>query len=177
MLAADATPDLTIASIMIGGMLPGDLVLIERGADVKGREDHRAGIAWVVPRLKELKLKHRVAAVIIDPASPAGALLTEAERAFPDLVLPNGREVGQAFSQFISWVQERKLRHLGEENKDLRKAVAGAVCRDIGDGQRAWSRRHSPVDITTLCAGTLAAWGAYKFARRRNLSNTVVGPT
>jgi hypothetical protein len=176
-VAADATPDLAVASIVIGGILPGGRVLIERATDSKDRQDHRAGIAWVVPRLKELRRRHRVAAIIIDPSSPASALITEAEQAGLLLTLPAAREVGQAFGQFLGFVQEHKLVHLGAANPDLRRAVAIAVCRDIGDGQRAWSRRHSPGDISTLCAATYAAWGAYKFARPLDLTKTVVGPT
>lgn len=176
-VAADATPDLAVASIIISGFLPGGKVLIERATDAKGRQDHRAGIAWVVPRLKELRQRHRVAAIIIDPSSPAAALITEAEQAGLLLTVPAAREIGQAFGQFLGFVQERKLVHFGEDNPDLRRAVAIAVCRDIGDGQRAWSRRHSPGDISPLCAATLAAWGAYKFARPMDLTKTVVGPT
>lgn len=176
-VAADATPDLTVASIVISGILPDARVLIERATDGNGRQDHRAGIAWVVPRLKELRQRHRVAAIIIDPSSPAAALITEAEQAGLLLTVPAAREIGQAFGQFLGFVQERRLVHLGEANPDLRRAVAIAVCRDIGDGQRAWSRRHSPGDISTLCAATLAAWGAYKFARPLDLTKTVVGPT
>jgi hypothetical protein len=131
----------------------------------------------VVPRLKELKGRQRVAAVIIDPAGPAAALLTEAERAGLTVILPTSREIGQAFGQFLGWVQQRQLVHLGLENPDLRKGIADAVCRDIGDGQRAWSRRHSPGDIATTVAATLAGWGAYKYARPLDLAKTVVGPT
>jgi hypothetical protein len=176
-VAVDATNDLAAACIIVSGILPDGRILVERAVDPKGRQDHRAGIAWVVPRLKELKLRQRVAAVIIDPASPAGSLLVEAERAGLPLQLPASREIGQAFGQFLAWVAEKRLLHPGEENPDLRRAVAIAVCRDIGDGQRAWSRRHSPGDITPLCAATLAAWGAHKFARPLDLAKTVVGPT
>lgn len=174
-VAADVTPDLSIACIVIAGCIPGDRILVEIGIDPQDRRDHRAGIAWVVPRLKELRKRHRVAAVVIDPASPAGTLLVEMTRGSLEPVLPNGRETGQSFGQFLDWVRDRRLVHMGD--LDMRKAVAGAQSRDIGDGQRAWSRRHSPNDITPLCAATLAAWGAYKFARPRDLSKTVAGPT
>lgn len=157
--------------------MPDGRILVECGRDTRDREDHRAGIAWVVPRFKELRKRCRIAAVIIDPASPAGALLVEAERANIDIVTPTGREVGQAFGQFLGLVKERQLVHLGPQDPWLRKGVASAVCRDIGDGQRAWSRRHSPGDITRLWAATLAAWGAGKYARPLDLAKTVIGPT
>jgi hypothetical protein len=166
-IAADVTPDQSASCIVLAGILPDGRILVERPIakmpDGTMREDHRAGVSWVIPRLKDLAGKVRLAAMIIDPLSPAASLLVEAEKAGLEITTPNTRDVGQAFGQFYTLCSERKLVHMGQP--DMRAAVAGAVRREIGDGQYAWARKATTVDISPLCAATLAAWGAHKFGR------------
>lgn len=178
-IAADVTPDLSTAAVLIAGFIgSGDekKILVERGVAQTPSgpmPDHRAGLAWIVPRLKELKLAHRVAAMVIDPLSPAACLLTEAEKAGLDITTPTTRDIGQAFGFFLNGIADRKIVHMGKENPELRAAVAGAVRRDIGDGQYTWSRRLAVVDISPLCAATLAVWGAHKFGRGYDLRKSI----
>ena len=55
-----------------------------------------------------------------------------------------------------------------------RDAVKGAARRDIGDGLQAWARKNSAVDISPLCAVTLAVWAHNKYGKRSyNLLNSV----
>jgi phage terminase large subunit-like protein len=174
-IAADVTPDQSASAIVIAGLVPGGKILIERGVatmpDGEQREDHRAGTSWVVPRLKELASRHRIAAIVIDPLSPAAQLLVEAEKAGLDITTPTTRDVGQAFGQFYTLCADQQLIHGGQA--DMRSAVAGAQRREIGDGQYAWARKATAVDISPLCAATLAAWAANKFGRGYNVLNSV----
>jgi hypothetical protein len=176
-VAPDVTPDLQFASVVIAGVIPDGRILVERGV-ARGRtgdllEDHRAGTDWVIPRILELKSRHRIAAVVIDPMSPASILIPEAEKSGLDLTLTSTRDVAQAFGLFLEWVVQGKLVHLGHQNEDLRRAVAGAARREIGDGQFAWSRKSTTVDISPLCAATLAAWAAHKFGRGYDVLKSV----
>lgn len=176
-IAPDVTPDLQFSSVVIAGVLPDGRILVERGLgrSVTGEllEDHRAGTDWCVPRIAELKSRHRIAAIVIDPMSPASVLIPQAEKMGLDVTLPSTRDVAQAFGMFLKFVVEGKLVHLGHDNEDLRRAVAGAARREIGDGQFAWSRKSTKVDISPLCAATLAAWAADKFGRGYDVLKSV----
>lgn len=176
-IAPDVTPDLQFGSVVIAGIIPDGRILVERGI-ARSRtggllEDHRAGTDWMVPRILDLKSRHRVAAVVIDPMSPASILIPEAEKAGLELTLTSTRDVAQAFGLFLEWVAQKKLVHLGHQNEDLRRAVAGAARREVGDGQYAWSRKSTTVDISPLCAATLAAWAAHKFGRGYDVLHSV----
>lgn len=178
-IGIDCTPDLAFASVILAGVIDDGRILIERavGKSPTGQllEDHRAGTDWVIPRVKVLKAdrRYRVAAIMIDPMSPASVLIPEAEKAGLELTLTSTRDVGQACGLFLKWAVEGTLLHLGHANEDLRTAVAGAVKRDIGDGLWAWARKNTEIDISPLCGGTLAAWGAHKFGRGYNVLNSI----
>jgi len=180
-LAVDCTPDLSASCIMVAAVLDEERIIIDRGVAVVDEEekiDHRAGTEWVLPRLRELYQRHNVAAIIIDPVSPAAALLVDIEKEFPQkdkkhskLITPNMRDVAQAFGQFYTLCGDQNLVHFGQ--RDVRSAVAGAVRRDIGDGQFAWARKATNVDISPLTAATLAAWGANKYGRGYDLLKSI----
>jgi hypothetical protein len=174
-IAADVTPDQSAACIVLAGLIPDGRILVERPVKITPQgerwEDHRAGTSWVIPRMKELKSRVRVCAMVIDPLSPAAALLVEAEKAGLEITCPTMRDVGQAFGQFYTWCGEHKIVHLGQP--DISAAVAGAVRREIGDGQYAWARKATTIDITPLCAATLAAWAANKFGRGYDLLKSI----
>ena len=157
-VAADATPDQQSAAIGISGLRPDGRTVIEIPEG-----DHRGGMTWVVPRLAELKAKYRVCAFVIDPRSPAGSLIDEAEKAGLEIVKPTSVEVAQAFSQFLTKTGSQQIVHLGQEM--LRSALAGAESRVIGDGARAWARKSTATDISPLVAVTYAAWAVGKYGR------------
>jgi hypothetical protein len=203
-VAADVTPDQAAATLVVGSLVdvpwPADTggallgqqattrrTLVEIGQDLQGLQDHRAGTDWVIPRILELKARHdiRCAAVIIDKTSPAAVLLTAAENAGLTVTCPNAGEVAQACVQFYSAIAGQvpagtaavpaahPLAHLGQP--DLRKAVAGAARYDVGDGLFRWTRKATTVDISPLCAATLAAWGANKFGRPYDVLKSIAG--
>jgi phage terminase large subunit-like protein len=179
-VAADVTPDQSTGALAIAGIIdvpsPAGKIrrtLVEIGQDTGGRQDHRAGTDWMVPRLKELKSRHRVAAVIVDRQSPAAVLMTALEEAGIDVITPATGEVAQAFAQFYAGTAKGSLAHLGQP--DLRKAVAGGARREIGDGLYSWTRKATTVDISPLCAATLAAWGAGKYGRPYDVLKSIGG--
>lgn len=129
------------------------------------RDCHRPGdgTSWMIPRALELRAKYRPCAIIIDKNSPAACLVGEAERAGLEFVAPTTAEVGQAFGLFWVSVADRVFCHLGNLQPQLRDAVKGAARRDIGDGAHAWARKNTSVDISPLCAVTMACWGFQKY--------------
>jgi hypothetical protein len=114
--------------------------------------DRRPGTGWVVARAVDLVERHRVP-IIIDPASPAGALKSQLVEAGVDLVEIGVRDLVNACGMFEDAVMSRTLRHIGQ--RSLHEAIVGASRRRIGDSW-AWNRLSSQVDITPLVACTLA---------------------
>jgi hypothetical protein len=187
-IAVDVTPDQSAATVVVAGLLreyrevPDEktgkinkvrLCALEIGSDGTW-DDHRAGIEWVIPRLKEIKSRQRVAAIVIDPVGPGSELITAIEKdADLALVLETCqlRDVAQAHAQFLRSIEDRTIVHRGQP--DLRHAVAAAVQRDVGDGMHAWARRDTEQDISPLCAATMAVWAARKFGRGYNVLNSV----
>lgn len=141
-LAIDVSPGHTSASIVACG---GPLHVVE----------HRRSVGWVVDRLLEIRDEHKVLAIGLDPAGPAGSLIPELEKAGIEVVLLDGREQVQACEAFLASVLEHQLVH--RDQLALNTAVAGAGRRQVGDSWK-WSRRDSAVDITPLVAATVARW-------------------
>lgn len=158
-VTADVAPEGKSAAIAVAGMLPDGRVLAEIPDG-----DHRAGTAWVVPRLLELRRKYKPCAIVIDKRSWTGSLIDEAETAGLEIVKPTTEEVGQAFGLFYVAVSDRTFAHLGQPA--LRDAVRGGARRDIGDGMQAWARKSAAVDISPVVAATLAVWAHNKYGRR-----------
>jgi hypothetical protein len=205
-VAADVTPDQTAATIVIGGLVDiGQQIdrygqapvqvgkirhtLLEIGTSPDGLPDHRAGTDWVIPRILELKARHdiKLAAIVIDKNGPAAVLLTAAEQAGLTIISPNAAETAQATVQFYSATGASRregqavvpaahpLAHLGQG--DLDKSVAGAARHDVGDGLFRWTRKATTVDISPLCAGTLALWAAQKYGRPYDPLKSIGGLT
>lgn len=191
-LSVDITPDQSAATIAIAGLLnvtrdvldevTGEvnkvrLCAIEIGNDGMW-DDHRAGVAWIMPRLKEIRSRQRVAAIVIDPVGPGAELITECEKVpllKNVLQVCQLRDVAQAHAQFLRAIEDRTIVHSGQP--DLRNAIAAAVQRDVGDGQHAWARKDTEQDISPLCAATMAVWAARKFGRGYDVLASVAGPS
>ncbi|WP_206326328.1 MULTISPECIES: LAGLIDADG family homing endonuclease [unclassified Streptomyces] len=166
-LAVDVTPERSHASICAAGR-NGEFVHVEV-------VDNRPGTDWVPGRLRELAERHGPRCVVIDPGSPAGALITEVveklkvdpdaevdEDEEPRLLMPvvqtKTRDVVQATGQFYDAVVSGRVRHL--DQAPLATALAGARKRDLGEAW-AWARRGVGVDITPLVGVTQARWGVF----------------
>lgn len=187
-ISVDVTPDQSAATIAIAGLLDETaevkdaktgkiskvrLCAVEIGNDGTW-DDHRAGVEWVLPRLRELKSRQRVAALVIDPVGPGAELISACENdANLAVVLQTCtlRDVTQAHAQFLRAIEDRTICH--SDQPDMRKAVAAAVQRDVGDGQHAWARKDTEQDISPLCAATMAVWAARKFGRGYDVLKSV----
>lgn len=131
--------------------------------------DNRRRAGWVVDRLIELRDRHRPAAIICNPAGPAGGLLAECERkglqvGVPDPAKPGRfrsvttRDYIQACAGAFDAVVDHRWRHL--DQPALNMAVAAAAKRPVGD---SWVfDRDGKTDISPLLAVALAAWNVGK---------------
>jgi hypothetical protein len=117
--------------------------------------DHHAGADWIVARCVELKV-HDPIGFVLDPAAAAGALLPALSEAGIEPTQMKVRDMGQACVAFAGAVEQRSVRHLGDEI--LSRALAGGARRDVGDGLWSWVRAKSDCDICPLVATTEALW-------------------
>ena len=148
--AVDVTPDRASAVVAVAGYRDDGLLHVE----VILRE---RGTAWVVRELVRLADRYDPLAVVIDPSSPAGSLITDVEAAGVPVTTVTARDAAQACGQFFDRVMHTKsLRHLGQQSLD--SAVAGAEQRRVGDAW-CWDRKVLTVDLSPVVAATLAAWG------------------
>jgi hypothetical protein len=188
-VSVDITPDQSAATIAVAGILPSvmsevkdektgkvdrvPVVALEIGSDGTF-DDHRAGVEWIIPRLKELKSRQRIAAIVIDPIGPGAELITKCENETSlasVLETCQLRDVAQAHAQFLRGIEDVTIVHRDQD--DLRDAVAAGVQRDVGDGMHAWARKNTTQDISPLCAGTMAVWAARKFGRGYDVLKSV----
>lgn len=114
---------------------------------------HGPGTAWVVQRVADLQLQHKVP-VVIDKRGPAAPLIPHLERAGVELTVLDTQGVMDACAALLDLVREGKIQHA--VYPELEAAVQGAVRRLVGD-RWAWGRKLSTSDISTLEAATLAA--------------------
>lgn len=119
------------------------------------------GTAWVIPDLVTLKSSTDPCAIVIDPGSPAGSLVAEAEAAGLIITSMSARDVAAAFGMIYDAANEADREgpdvvHIGQP--EVAAAVAGAGKRPVGDGH-AWDRRNVNTDITPIDALTQALWG------------------
>jgi hypothetical protein len=147
----DVTPDRGAASICVAGWTKDG----RRHLEVI---EHRPNTDWCVQRLVELERRWHPWPTVIDPASPAGALLVDLAAAGVQTDTVNAREYAQACGMFYDAVIDGSVRHL--EQPILNMAVFGARKRPLGDAW-AWARKTS-VDISPLVGVTLAHWGLVK---------------
>jgi hypothetical protein len=143
--AVDVTPDRDRASVTaVGrrsdGLLHGELIANEPGT------------AWVVPKLVELVAKWSPLAVGLDPAGPAGSLLTALTEAGIEVTSITTREAGQACGALYDDIVDGAVRHRGDP--ELTAAVGAARTRKLGDSW-VWARRGT-ADLSPLVALTVA---------------------
>jgi phage terminase large subunit-like protein len=152
MFAVDVSPDRVSASIgAAGGRIDGRLQL--------ETVENRPGTDWIVPEMTRISLEHG-GSVVIDPASPAGTLVGDLERAGVRVHTVSARDYAVACGRLYDAVKNAEVRHLGDGLLDA--AVRDARTRDLAGGI-AWDRKKSSADITPLVSVTLAYWGFQSF--------------
>lgn len=140
--AVDVSPDGRSSAI---GQSDGTLVVVTK---------HQDGTGWVVPMLVDKGIRE----VWLDAAGPAGQLVEPLEAAGITVHRVTFEQGKAAAAQFLTAVNDKLLRHIGQAELD--RAAANADKREVGDGGFLWSRRKSTVDICPLVAVTWAKWAA-----------------
>jgi hypothetical protein len=131
--------------------------VVVHGGGVVELIEHRPGVGWVVDRIAELARRHN-GKVVVDVASPAGAMIGELEAAGVDVVKFGSREVVQACGAFFDAVMDRKLTF--RSNAALSAAAATVTRRQVSDAW-VWSRRAGTGDPYLIMAASLAAFDAH----------------
>ncbi len=156
-IAFDSTPNGSASSIGVASKRDDGLFHVELVA-------HEAGTGWLGSEVTRLARAHKPEGVLVDPRSPAATALPYLRDASVKVTETSTTDATQGFAAFVTAAHEGTLRHIGQP--ELTAALTGAVRRPIGDAF-AWSRRSSSVDISSLCAVTLALWGATTIRRPR----------
>lgn len=150
-LGIDVNPERTIASVGLAGLRPDGRTHVEL-------VETRTGTAWVAGFVEDVCRKNRIATVVVDGISPAGALVDDLERRKVRTTVTSVAQMGQACGRLFDGVMDMQLVHIGQPQLDT--ALAGARKRSIGtEGAWGWNRKNTTVDITPLVAVTLACWG------------------
>jgi hypothetical protein len=156
-IALELSPDRRFASFAAAGRRSDGLMHVEL-------VDRFAGTAGVVGRAVELFTRWR-SPIIVDPAGPAGSLISLLVEAGVEVHETTVRELTQSVGVFVDVVAQGELRHLGQGPLDA--AVAAVRRRTVGDAW-AWARASGAADVTPLVAGTLAL-GLVPAVRRPSL--------
>jgi phage terminase large subunit-like protein len=143
---------------------------------------HLPGTDWLVDRLVELKRLWNPIAIGVDSKAAAYSLLLALEKAGFErpttgeepkrgqLAILGPSDAAAACGQFVDAVAQGNVRHI--DQGPLNVAVAGAKTRPLGDAW-AWARRAASVDISPLCAATMARWA---YETRAHLVNKPYNP-
>lgn len=148
-LAYDVNKERTSASIAAASMGNDGVVDVE----MIQRDD---GIAWLVPRLVELRDRHYPMKIVVDGTGPGAAMIPELERAGITVHPVAGNQLPRACGMIYDRILESRLRV--RPNDALDTAVGGAAKR-IRNDSFVWVRSTLAHDISPLYTATLAVWG------------------
>lgn len=143
-LSVDVHPERAWAAIAVAG--GGAVELI----------DHRPGVRWVFDRVADLASRWD-APWAVDQAGPAGALISELERAGARVLPLTGPDMAKACGDFFDAVTDRQVKV--RRHASLDTAVEGAVKKSVGDAW-VWARKSSSADVSPLVAVTAARWAS-----------------
>jgi hypothetical protein len=147
-LALDVTPDRRRACVAAAGALEGNRVLVEI-------LEEREGLSWVVDEMAAL-MADRPDAVILDQAGQAHSLVPALQKVGIEPTITDLKTMVVACGEFYDLVTEGRLVH--PSDSALNAAVEGAHQRTVGDGQWAWTRRSTKVNVAPLVSATLACY-------------------
>jgi phage terminase large subunit-like protein len=118
--------------------------------------DHRNGIDWVVPRLKELKKAHPRARFVMVSTGAAVALLPDLIKSGVEPELLNTTELGKAYAHMQKRLQDGQVTQSGAEAFEW--ALQGAVKRDVGEGLWSLGWRKASSDLTPIEGAAIGLW-------------------
>lgn len=128
------------------------------------------GTDWVPARLAELNAEWSPVAVALDPAGPAGSLVSDIESLGVEVMQLTPRQMSQATGMFRDAVAARTIRHSSQQLLSI--AVRDAKLRQAGDS-KVWDHRHSSTDISPLRATTIALYALANPPEKKQRSGTV----
>ncbi|HOB05903.1 MAG TPA: hypothetical protein PKM36_11610 [Propionibacteriaceae bacterium] len=156
-LAVDVNPSRTWSTIVAAGLTEDERLLVEVTSEVVDGVrimDHRPGVTWVVPRLREIVKRLPMGRVRLLARSQAETLYQPLIEAGVDVELVAAVDYTKQVSQFVDALIARRIVHLGQP--DLDAAVGVAVLVPVGEEQSRWGRKKSQGEIGPLVAATLA---------------------
>jgi hypothetical protein len=118
--------------------------------------ERRRGSDWVVDRVADIYSRRRQP-FQLDPSGTEGGFVRQLRERGVDVVEVDTRDYQQGCAEFLSAVNDQRLRHLGQES--LTNAVGSALRRDVGkEGGWVWAWP-AGVDGSACKAATLALSG------------------
>jgi len=147
--ALDISPERSWSSFAAAGRRDDGIVHV-------GVVRREPGTGWVIAEAVELSARFG-SPLRIDPASPAGAMISTLRERGVDVYEVPLREYVQACGAFVDHVENDLLRH-PHQPTNLDVALLSAVKRNVSEAW-AWSRSNSATDISPLVAVTLALGG------------------
>jgi hypothetical protein len=149
-------PDRRASAVAQASRADGGRVLVEV-------ECYLPATDWVAPRLAQLHQAYRPPALVIDPGSPAGALIPDVEQARVAVTSPfTARDAAAACGMFLDYLASGRLVHRAQPELDA--AVECAQLRSLSGGS-AWDTRDGAV--VCLSAASLALWGLVTYGNPR----------
>lgn len=117
------------------------------------------GTRWIAPMLKELKVKHGNALVVLDPKN-AASVVSALDAAKVKYLAMNLDEIAAAHTQFIEHVNAGLVPH--REQPEVTRSLELATTRNIGRAGLTWEQSDPTKPVTQTQAVTWALWGVLK---------------
>ncbi|MDA8437886.1 MAG: hypothetical protein M0Z51_03355, partial [Propionibacterium sp.] len=143
------SPDRSTVSIAAAGLREDGLHHVEL-------IDQRRGTTWVAARVAELATKHAPVAVVVDPAAPAGALVSDIESHGVQVMEIGVADLARTCGLLHDLVESEQVRHVGQH--PLSAAAESVGIRSLTRGGWLW-KQTSETSIEPINAVTLALWG------------------
>ena len=148
-LAADAAPDESSATLLVAGFRPDGNKHIEV-------IEQLPGIRWTEERIIASHKKQKYRAVIIDAKSPLAYMSETLQKAGVPVVLTNYEFMANSAVNFKQGVDAMSFRHLGDGR--LTRSIRDAATRPL-NGRFAFTKAEPTSDITAVVAASLALFG------------------
>jgi phage terminase large subunit-like protein len=161
-LAVDTAPDDEWTCITACGVADDDSAYVEITIDAEtGEYDYRPGSQWAVARIEKIHKSTKFPFVVIDPATPAGALVKQLEAKNIPIQLVTGRDYNQACGEFLTAIAPKKGNPatLVHTDQAPMESAAGNAARKNRVELWSWDKLSDSADITPITSGTKAHWG------------------
>lgn len=116
--------------------------------------EHRAGVAWLPDRCRELAASHAASIVAVDASGPSASFLPELEK-LPGLFKMKGGDLAAASALFYDSVADLSV--TVRRHPALDDAVASAARKVTGD-RWMFARRGTAADQAPLVASVVGLW-------------------